>query len=134
MPSVLERPVERAFFHSFRGEISMHRQKTLFLLVVTALMSVPFQAQAQEPEKEVLPLTTSTSAAMFFPKPLTYPQQMARYEAEQRTMRMERNRWIGFDPARPLTNSSYTYSGLYNFNPGNSYSLAYGSRYRFYGW
>lgn len=112
----------------------MLRQNMLILLVVAALMSVSFQARAQEPEKDVLPLTTSTSAAMYFPKPLTYPQQMARYEAEQRTMRMERNRWIGFDPARPITNASYTYSGLYNFNPGNSYTVAYGSRHRFYGW
>ncbi len=115
----------------------MHRQNIMLLLVVAALMSVPFQARAQqdlEHEKDVLPLTTSTSAALYFPKPLTYPQQMARYEAEQRTMRMERNRWIGFDPARPVTNSSYTYSGLYNFNSGNSYSVAFGSRHRFYGW
>jgi hypothetical protein len=112
----------------------MHRHNILLLIVVAALMVVPYQSQAQEPEKDVLPLTTSTSAAMYFPKPLTYPQQMARYEAEQRSMRMERNRWIGFDPARPITNSSYTYSGLYNFNPGSSYSIAYGSRHRFYGW
>jgi hypothetical protein len=112
----------------------MLRQNVLIILVVAALTAVTFQARAQEPEKDVLPLTTSTSAAMYFPQPLTYPQQMARYEAEQRTMRMERNRWIGFDPARPITNSSYTYSGLYNFNPGNSYLVAYGSRSRFYGW
>lgn len=115
----------------------MHRQNLLFLLVVAAIMSVPFQAKAQqplEPEKDVLPLTTSTSAAMYFPKPLTYPQQIARYEAEQRSMRMERNRWIGYEPARPNTNSSYMYSGLYNFSAGNDYSVAYGSRHRFYGW
>ena len=112
----------------------MHSQNKLFLLAVVVLMLAPLQVQAQEPEKDVLPLTTSTSAAMYFPKPLSYPQQMARFEAEQRSMRMEHNRWIGLDPARPITNSSYTYSGLYNFNPGSSYSLAYGSRHRFYGW
>jgi hypothetical protein len=115
----------------------MHRQNKLFLLVVAALLSASLQASAQDPlehDKDVLPMTTSTSAAMYFPKPLTYPQQMARYEAEQRTMRMERNRWFGFEPARPSTNSSYMYSGLYNFNSGNSYSVAYGSRHRFYGW
>lgn len=115
----------------------MHRQRILFVLAVAAVMSVSLQAQAQQnldSEKDTLPLTTSTSAAMYFPKPLTYPQQLARYEAEQRTMRMERNRWIGLDPARPITNSSYTYSGLYNFNPGSSYSVAYSSRNRFYGW
>jgi hypothetical protein len=115
----------------------MHRQTKPFLLAVAVVMTTALQARAQDPfeqNKDVLPLTTSTSAAMYFPKPLTYAQQVARYEAEQRTMRMERNRWIGFDPARPVTNSSYTYSGLYNFTPGNSYSVAYGSRHRFYGW
>ncbi len=113
----------------------MHKRNTLFLLVITALMAVPLQAQQpQDINNEALPLTTSTSAAMYFPKPLTYPQQMARFEAEQRTMRMERNRWLGLDPARPITNSSYTYSGLYNFSLGNNYSVAYGSRHRFYGW
>lgn len=115
----------------------MHRQSKLFLLAVAVVTTTALQARAQdpfEPNKDVLPLTTSTSAEMYFPKPLTYPQQMARYEAEQRTMRMERNRWIGFEPARPVTNSSYTYSGLYNFTPGNNYSVAYGSRHRFYGW
>ncbi len=61
----------------------MHKRNTLFLLVITALMAVPLQAQQpQDINNEALPLTTSTSAAMYFPKPLTYPQQMARFEAE----------------------------------------------------
>ena len=115
----------------------MFKQTLLFLLILTGYLSVNAQAQAQQPDSgDSLPMSTSNSAAQYFPKPLTYPQQLARYEAEQRTMRMEHNRWIGFDPARPATNASYMYSGLYNFNAGNSYSysIAYGSRHRFYGW
>jgi len=107
----------------------------MFLLVVAGFLSVTSQTQAQQPDNgDALPMTTSTSAAQYFPKPLTYPQQLARHEAEQRTMRMEHNRWIGFDPARPATNASYMYSGLYNFNSGNNYSIAYASRHRFYVW
>ncbi len=113
----------------------MFTQTLMSLLVVAGTLSIVCQAQAQEPEaSDTLPLSTSTSAAQYFPKPLTYSQQLARYEAEQRTMRIEHNRWIGFDPARPATNASYMYSGLYNFKVGNSYSIAYGSRHRFYGW
>ncbi len=113
----------------------MFRQILLFLLVTAGSLSMTSQTQAQQPEtSDSLPMTTSTSAAQYFPKPLTYPQQIARFEAEQRAMRMEHNRWIGFDPARPATNASYMYSGLYNFNSGSSYSIAYGSRHRFYGW
>ncbi len=111
----------------------MNRQTLLCLLAIWGIVSVSQQSQAQE--NDVLPMSTSTSAAVLYePKPLTYPQQLARFQAEQRMMRMEYNRWIGFDPARPATNSSYMYSGLYNFNGGTSYSVAYGSRHRFYGW
>jgi len=114
---------------------SMFRHTLMFLLVVAGFLSVTSQTQAQQPDNgDALPMTTSTSAAQYFPKPLTYPQQLARHEAEQRTMRMEHNRWIGFDPARPATNASYMYSGLYNFNSGNNYSIAYASRHRFYVW
>ncbi len=114
----------------------MNKQTILFLLIAASAMAAPLQSQAQEPDSaNPLPMSTSTSASQYFPKPLTYPQQLARYEAEQRAMRMEYNRWIGFDPARPTTNSSFMVSGLYNFAPSyNSYSIAYGSRHRFYGW
>ena len=112
----------------------MNRRVLLCLLTVWGFLSVGQQLHAQKPD-DVLPMSTSTSASVIFePRPLTYPQQMARYQAEQRLQRMEYNRWIGFDPARPATNSSYMYSGLYNFNAGNSYSVVYGSRHRFYGW
>lgn len=113
----------------------MNRQLIRVLLTIVGVVACATPSQAQEPESaNALPMTTSTSAALYFPKPLTYPQQIARYEAEQRAMRMEYNRWIGFDPARPATNSSWMYSGLYNFTPSVSYSVAYGSRHRFYGW
>jgi len=112
----------------------MHRQTILLLLAVVSFLSATPRGQAQEPLSDGLPMTTSTSAAQYFPKPLTYPQQIARFEAEQRSMRMEHNRWIGFDPARPVTNSSYMYSGLYNFTPGSGGSIAYGSRHRLFGW
>ena len=113
----------------------MTKQLIKMLLTIAGVLTAAVPALAQEPESaNGLPMTTSTSASMYFPKPLTYPQQLARYEAEQRAMRMSYNRWIGFDPARPATNSSWMYSGLYNFTPSVNYSVAYSSRHRFYGW
>lgn len=73
------------------------------------------QAQAQEDslaDIKTLPMSNSPSSAYYQYKPLTFAQQQARFEAEQRAYRMEWNRWIGYSPLRPTTNASYM-SGSY---------------------
>ncbi len=91
---------------------------------------------AQEPIKELMPLSNSPSASdlMNQTRALSYRQQQARFVAEQTMLRMEWNKWHGYVPARPNTNSSYLSSGLYNFQPAYQYQTVYSSHNRFYGW
>lgn len=72
-------------------------------------------ANAQEAvQAEALPLSSSPSTE-YTPKPLTYAQQMARFQAEQRMMRIQYNKWIAFDPLRPTMNASYMSNGVQRF-------------------
>ncbi|MGN6544111.1 MAG: hypothetical protein ACTHK7_03615 [Aureliella sp.] len=51
-----------------------------------------------------LPLSTTSSLGSYevtVSKPLTIAQQRARYEADQRMLRMQWNKWIGYEPLRP---------------------------------
>lgn len=93
-------------------------------------------AQSQDVMKEAMPLSNSPSASdlLYQHSPLTYRQQQARFVAEQTMLRMEWNKWHGYVPARPNTNSSYLTSGLYNFQPAYRYQSVYSSRNRLYGW
>ncbi len=72
----------------------------LFLLAMCAGI-----ARADDPSASTsLPLTTSSSWDSYngtVPQPLTIAQQRARYQADQRMMRMEWNKWIGYEPLRP---------------------------------
>jgi hypothetical protein len=51
-----------------------------------------------------LPLSSPTSLSGYegtVQQPLTIAQQRARYEADQRMLRMQWNKWIGYEPLRP---------------------------------
>jgi len=51
-----------------------------------------------------LPLSTNVSVGRYdasVSKPLTIAQQRARFEADQRMLRMQWNKWIGYEPLRP---------------------------------
>ncbi len=75
----------------------------LGLVIATAAGSM---IQAQERiDQPMLPLTNSSSAKYVGGQPLTFAQQTARFEAEQRTMRLEWNKWIGHSPLRPAMNA-----------------------------
>ena len=45
------------------------------------------------------------------PKPLSFAQRTARYQAEQAMMRIQWNKWIGYEPLRPHMNASYMSNG-----------------------
>ncbi len=82
------------------------------LLFVVAVQSV---AIAQQPgEVSELPLSSS-NASSYVSAPLTFAQQTARFEAEQRMLRMEWNKWIAHSPLRPHMNSSYMSNGAPRF-------------------
>ena len=58
-----------------------------------------------------LPLSTTTSLGGYeavVPQPLTIAQQRARYEADQRMLRMQWNKWIGYEPLRPSLPNALT--------------------------
>lgn len=62
-------------------------------------------ARADDPaHPPALPLTTTTSLGGYeasVSQPLTIAQQRARYDADQRMLRMQWNKWIGYEPLRP---------------------------------
>jgi hypothetical protein len=84
------------------------------------------QADAQEnptaQPQPAMPVSNSPSAVYYQYKPLTFAQQRARFEAEQRMYRMEWNLWIGHSPLRPNSNASYMaasyYQNYYNADRG----------------
>jgi hypothetical protein len=89
------------------------------LLVVAVALFISFEqpGMAQEPLKAPsvpMPLTNSPSAYNTMP-PLTIPQQRAKFEADQRMLRMEWNNWIGYSPSRPNMNASYMSNGLQQY-------------------
>lgn len=51
-----------------------------------------------------LPLSSPGSLGSYevvAPQPFTMAQQRARYDADQRMLRMQWNKWIGYEPLRP---------------------------------
>lgn len=94
----------------------MFRKQTAalaFALLMTVV--IHSQAVAQEPvESAPMPLSSS-NAAQYVSAPLSFAQQTARFEAEQRRMRMEWNKWIGHSPLRPHMNASYMSNGVQRF-------------------
>lgn len=70
-------------------------------------------AAADQSNSEPIPLSTvpasSGYAESLYPKPLSFPQQQARFQAEQRMMRMEMNKWIGYEPLRPTVSANYIF-------------------------
>jgi len=82
------------------------------------LASEPLASQAAAP----LPLSTTTSLGNYevaLPKPLTLAQQRARYEADQRMLRIQWNKWIGYEPLRPALPNALTNNEMnpYYFQP-----------------
>jgi hypothetical protein len=78
-------------------------------------------AQADDSGKS-LPLSTTTSLGGYdatISKPLTIAQQRARYEADQRMLRMQWNKWIGYEPLRPALPNALTNNEMnpYFFQP-----------------
>ena len=95
--------------------------KYLKSMAAVAILAVtPQIAMSQDPIEKVdrvdkLPLTTSPYASVPAYKPLTIPQQRARFAAEQRMLRLEWNEWIGYSPLRPNMNASYLSNGMQRY-------------------
>lgn len=89
-----------------------------FVAIMACVLLAP-QLRAQESgDAEIgesrLPITNSPSVYVQ-PERLTYAQQRARFEDQQRIMRMEFNRWIGYSPLRPTMNASYMSNGVQRY-------------------
>jgi hypothetical protein len=93
-------------------------KKTMLLMAALMIAVGGSQLPAQEPlDKPMLPLANASppagslplsntpSAKYFQPEPLSFAQQTARYEAIQRTQRLEWYKWIAHSPLRPATNA-----------------------------
>lgn len=83
------------------------------LVGLLAIMASPARADDPPvpPVPSPLPLTTSSSLSGYdasIGKPLTIAQQRARYEADQRMLRMQWNKWIGYEPLRPAMPNALT--------------------------
>ena len=77
-------------------------------LLALAAWTSPLQA---DDASQSLPLSTTTSLGGYdatIAKPLTIAQQRARYEADQRMMRMQWNKWMGYEPSRPALPNALT--------------------------
>jgi hypothetical protein len=109
----------------FSTHIACRCLKALVLGLI-GLIVAPTVGSAQDIEKEAMPLSNSPSQNDYaLQKPLSFAQQQARFSAEQAALRIEWNKWQGFIPARPNTNSSFMYTGLYNFDSGRNYAVIY---------
>jgi hypothetical protein len=84
------------------------RHTASLVMAATLAMLVVWGSAAQaddDPPADILPLSTSKS---FSETPaaaepaLSIAQQRARYAADMRQWRMETNRWIGYEPLRPM--------------------------------
>ncbi len=96
----------------------MSHLKKLFVaiavgLIVMAANSVDAQEPAEASPSDRIPLSNSPSYEL--PPPLTFAQQKARFQEEQRMLRMEWNKWIGYSPSRPNMNASYMSNGLQRY-------------------
>ncbi|MFN3189853.1 MAG: hypothetical protein ACE361_04965 [Aureliella sp.] len=92
-------------------------QRTLALALLLVLSnSMVTTAQENAPAETTPPLPLSNSPSTnYVSKPLTFAQQTARFEAEQRILRLQWNKWIGHDPLRPTMNASYMSNGVHRF-------------------
>ncbi len=91
--------------------------RPVLMRVVPCLLAFATLASAARADEttQSLPMSTTTSIGSYeatVSKPLTIAQQRARYDADQRMMRMQWNKWIGYEPARPalpyaLTNNEW---------------------------
>lgn len=84
-------------------------------LALTFFVVGQSQCLAQEAAEEPLPLTQSPSVKYVTTQPLSFAQQQARFEAEQRSMRLQWNNWIGYSPSRPNMNASYMSNGVQRY-------------------
>lgn len=96
----------------------MHLKRISSLALVVAMLfaanlSAQEAAETETATVEPLPLTTSSSQIEI--KPPSIAQQRAQYEADQRMMRMEWNKWIGYSPLRPNMNASYYSNGFQRY-------------------
>ncbi|RMF39555.1 MAG: hypothetical protein D6753_13570 [Planctomycetota bacterium] len=64
-------------------------------------------AVGQEPTAVPPPLPLVASESMSQVQPLTFTQQLARMEAEQRAMRIQWYNWIGYSRLRPTVNATH---------------------------
>ncbi|MGN6135492.1 MAG: hypothetical protein ACTHOU_13480 [Aureliella sp.] len=87
----------------------------LFRVIPCLALCLIFQAgQAKADDTVVpppLPLTSPSPLAGYeavAPRPLSIAQQRARYEADQRMLRMQWNKWIGYEPLRPSQPNALT--------------------------
>ena len=78
-------------------------------------IAAPDAGLRSAPPVAPLPLSNSPSVQYPAPAPLSFAQQQARFEAEQRTLRMAWNNWIGYSPLRPNMNASYMSNGLQQY-------------------
>ncbi len=83
----------------------------ILTIAAVAMLVAPSLATAQEPAKR-LPLSSSPSASDYYPQPLTMAQQRAKFAADQRTLQLAWNDWIGYSPLRPNMNASYFSNGV----------------------
>lgn len=102
-------------FLQYVEKIMMQRTLAVAMLLV---LSHSIAANAQEnvvaEKAPQLPLSNSPSTN-YVSKPLTFAQQTARFEAQQRVLRMQWNKWIAHDPLRPTMNASYMSNGVQRF-------------------
>ncbi len=108
----------------------VYRNAIAMVLLLTFFVSVQRIGQAQEPvgqPPQGIPLSSSPSVSYMPAVPMTIPQQRALFAAEQRMLRLEWNRWIGYSPLRPHMNASYMSNGVRTyFIPGRSVIVSAG--------
>ncbi len=80
------------------------------LAVLLAIAASPLRADDPAPGQS-LPLTTPGGIGSYegtISQPLTIAQQRARFDADQRMLRMQYNKWIGYEPLRPAMPNALT--------------------------
>ena len=90
--------------------------RPVMLAVLSCLASTAFSAAAMAQADDTvvpppLPLSSTSSLSGYegtVQQPLTIAQQRARYDADQRMLRMQWNKWIGYEPLRPSQPNALT--------------------------
>ncbi|MCA9133477.1 MAG: hypothetical protein KDA45_09995 [Planctomycetales bacterium] len=86
------------------------------LIICLALASQGWGQEPAAPAAKALPLSSPSSFAYTTqPLGMSIVQQRAMFEADQRMLRLEWNKWIGYSPSRPNTNASYMSNGLQRY-------------------